>query len=143
MISYIIMKAFESAPHRYDWGLNVISLGHIKMYRLYRMRRAMPHRGYFNRTRRCVRRMILLLLPHKFSTITILYSSVRSKYHMLDSYRSCEAIAIGAAVRTLAGMVTVRTVNDVGFRTYSGETGEIVIRWSRYAPWRAIWLQYI
>lgn len=33
MISYIIMKAFESAPHRYDWGLSVISLGHINRVR--------------------------------------------------------------------------------------------------------------
>ena len=33
MISYIIMKAFESAPQRYDWGLGVISLGHINKIR--------------------------------------------------------------------------------------------------------------
>ncbi len=33
MISYILMKAFESAPQRYDWGLNLISLGHINKIR--------------------------------------------------------------------------------------------------------------
>ena len=33
MISYIIMKVFESAPQRYDWGLHVISLGHINKIR--------------------------------------------------------------------------------------------------------------
>lgn len=33
MISYIIMKVFESAPQRYDWGLHVISLGHISKIR--------------------------------------------------------------------------------------------------------------
>lgn len=33
MISYILMKAFESAPQRYDWGLKLISLGHIDKIR--------------------------------------------------------------------------------------------------------------
>ena len=33
MISYILMKAFESAPGRYDWGLSLISLGHINKIR--------------------------------------------------------------------------------------------------------------
>ena len=33
MISYILMKAFESAPQRYDWGLSLISLGHINKVR--------------------------------------------------------------------------------------------------------------
>jgi demethylmenaquinone methyltransferase/2-methoxy-6-polyprenyl-1,4-benzoquinol methylase len=33
MISYILMKAFESAPQRYDWGLSLISLGHINKIR--------------------------------------------------------------------------------------------------------------
>lgn len=35
MISYIIMKAFENAPQRYDWGLGLISLGHINKIRRY------------------------------------------------------------------------------------------------------------
>ena len=33
MISYILMKAFESAPQRYDWGLKLISLGRIDKIR--------------------------------------------------------------------------------------------------------------
>jgi len=33
MLSYILMKAFESAPQRYDWGLKLISLGHIDKIR--------------------------------------------------------------------------------------------------------------
>jgi ubiquinone/menaquinone biosynthesis C-methylase UbiE len=33
MISYIFMKAFESAPQRYDWGLKLFSLGHINHIR--------------------------------------------------------------------------------------------------------------
>lgn len=33
MISSILMKAFESAPQRYDWGLKLISLGHIDKIR--------------------------------------------------------------------------------------------------------------
>ena len=35
MISYILMKAFESAPQRYDWGLSLISLGHIDKIKRY------------------------------------------------------------------------------------------------------------
>ncbi len=33
MLSYVLMKAFESAPQRYDWGLKLISLGHIDKIR--------------------------------------------------------------------------------------------------------------
>lgn len=33
MLSSILMKAFESAPQRYDWGLKLISLGHIDKIR--------------------------------------------------------------------------------------------------------------
>jgi ubiquinone/menaquinone biosynthesis C-methylase UbiE len=33
MLSYVLMKAFESAPQRYDLGLKLISLGHIDKIR--------------------------------------------------------------------------------------------------------------